>query len=271
MLVLFVHVRQSRDSDISMRTILTTNPAQMGAWVAKHAASDLRQAISDKGKANLVVATGASQFEVLKHLVNAPDIDWSKVTGFHLDEYVGLSSDHGASFCGYLKERFVDHVDLARFHYLQGDADPHSVIREVGDLVSASQIDLALVGIGENGHLAFNDPPADFETEDPYLVVELDEPCRLQQVGEGWFESLETVPTHAISMSVRQILKAAKIYCSVPDERKAEAVRATLQDAISPTIPASILRDHPDATLVIDDAAASKLDADLKSKLESGV
>jgi glucosamine-6-phosphate deaminase len=208
---------------------------------------------------------------VLKHLVNAPDIDWSKVTGFHLDEYVGLSSDHGASFCGYLKERFVDHVDLARFHYLRGDADPQSVIREVGDLVSASQIDLALVGIGENGHLAFNDPPADFETEDPYLMVELDEPCRLQQVGEGWFESLETVPTHAISMSVRQILKAAKIYCSVPDERKAEAVRATLQDAISPTIPASILRDHPDATLVIDDAAASKLDADLKSKLESGV
>ncbi len=266
----FVHVRQSRDSDLTMRTILTANPGQMGAWVAKHAASDLRQAISDKGNANLVVATGASQFEVLKHLVKAPDIDWSKVTGFHLDEYVGIASDHGASFCGYLKERFVDHVDLAHFHYLRGDLDPQTVIREVGDLVGASEIDLALVGIGENGHLAFNDPPADFETEEPYLVVALDEPCRMQQVGEGWFESLETVPTHAISMSVRQILKAAKIYCSVPDERKAEAVRATLEDVISPAVPASILRDHPNATLVIDDAAASKISADLKSKLESG-
>jgi glucosamine-6-phosphate deaminase len=270
MFATFVHARQSRDLVRTMRTILTANSEQMGSWVAKHAASDLRKAISDKGNANIVVATGASQFEVLKHLVQAPDIDWSKVTGFHLDEYVGISSEHGASFCGYLKNRFVDHVDLAAFHYLRGEVDPQAVIRDVGELVKASQIDLALVGIGENGHLAFNDPPADFETEDPYLVVELDEPCRLQQVGEGWFESLETVPTHAISMSVKQILKAAKIYCSVPDERKAEAVRATLEDTISPAIPASILRNHVNTTLVIDEAAASKLGGDLKSKLETG-
>ncbi len=269
MLATFVYDRQSSDTDTTMRTILTANPGEMGSWVAKHAASDLRQAISDRGSANIVVATGASQFEVLKHLVAAPDIDWSKVTGFHLDEYVGISRDHGASFCGYLKERFVDHVDLAQFHYLRGDADPQAVIREIGDLVTTSQIDLALVGIGENGHLAFNDPPADFETEEPYLVVELDEPCRMQQVGEGWFESLEVVPTHAISMSVQQILKAAKIYCSVPDERKAAAVRATLEDEITPAIPASILRKHADTTLVIDKAAASKLDEALKSRLES--
>lgn len=253
-----------------MRTILTTNPVEMGAWVAKHAASDLRQAISEKGNANIVVATGASQFEVLKHLVNEPEIDWSKVTGFHLDEYVGLSSDHGASFCGYLRERFVDHVNLSHFHYLRGDLEPEVVINEVGNLLKGTQIDLALVGIGENGHLAFNDPPADFDTEEPYLVVELDEPCRMQQVGEGWFESLATVPTHAISMSVRQIMKAAKIYCSVPDERKAEAVRATLEDEISPVIPASILRRHSDVTLVIDKPAASKLSADLKNSLEIG-
>ncbi len=253
-----------------MRTILTSNPVEMGAWVAKHAASDLRQAISEKGNANIVVATGASQFEVLKHLVNEPEIDWSKVTGFHLDEYVGLSSDHGASFCGYLRERFVDHVNLSHFHYLRGDLEPEVVINEVGNLLKGTQIDLALVGIGENGHLAFNDPPADFDTEEPYLVVELDEPCRMQQVGEGWFESLATVPTHAISMSVRQIMKAAKIYCSVPDERKAEAVRATLEDEISPVIPASILRRHSDATLVIDKPAASKLSADLKNSLEIG-
>lgn len=269
MLATFVHVRQSSDTDTTMRTILTANPGEMGTWVAKHAASDLRQAISDKGSANLVVATGASQFEVLKHLVAAPGIDWSRVTGFHLDEYVGISRDHGASFCGYLKERFVDHVDLARFHYLQGDVDPQAVIREIGDLVKTSQIDLALVGIGENGHLAFNDPPADFETEEPYLVVELDDPCRMQQVGEGWFESLDAVPTHAISMSVQQILKAAKIYCSVPDERKAEAVRATLEDEITPMTPASILRKHADATLVIDTAAASMLGDEIKSRLES--
>lgn len=266
----FIHVRQSSDTEITMRTILTANPDEMGTWVAKHAASDLRQAISEKGKANLIVATGASQFEVLKHLVAEPGIDWSKVTGFHLDEYVGISCDHGASFCGYLKARFVDHVDLAQFHYLRGDADPKSVISEIGELVKTSEIDLALVGIGENGHLAFNDPPADFATEEPYLVVELDEPCRMQQVGEGWFESLDTVPTHAISMSVQQILKAAKIYCSVPDERKAEAVRATLEDEISPSIPASILRKHAHTTLVIDEAAASKLGADTKAKLESG-
>ena len=266
----FVHVRQSSDTDTTMRTILTANSGEMGTWVAKHAASDLRQAISDKGSANLVVATGASQFEVLKHLVAAPDIDWSKVTGFHLDEYVGISSDHAASFCGYLKDRFVDHVDLAQFHYLRGDADRQAVIGEIGELVKTSDIDLALVGIGENGHLAFNDPPADFETEEPYLVVELDEPCRMQQVGEGWFESLDAVPTHAISMSVKQILKAAKIYCSVPDERKAEAVRATLEDEVSPAIPASILRQHANTTLVIDEAAASKLSDEVKSRLERG-
>lgn len=266
----FVPARQSRDSDIFMRTILTASPSQMGCWVAKHAASDLRQAISANGTANIVVATGASQFEVLGHLVREPDIDWSKVTGFHLDEYVGLSSDHGASFCGYLKERFVDHVDLASFHYLRGDVDPEITIRETGELVKSSRIDLALVGIGENGHLAFNDPPADFKTEDPYLVVELDEPCRLQQVGEGWFESLDSVPTHAISMSVHQILKAAKIYCSVPDKRKAEAVRATLEGPITPEVPASILREHPNSTLVIDKAAASRISDVGKNQLEHG-
>jgi len=251
-----------------MRTILTANAEAMGNWVANHAAQDLRNAIAQHGAANIVVATGASQFEVLGGLVQQPDIDWSNVTGFHLDEYVGLSSEHGASFCRYLKERFVDHVDLAGFHYLRGDADPQETIDRVGGLISKTRIDLALVGIGENGHLAFNDPPADFETEQPYLLVELDEPCRMQQVGEGWFDSLSDVPTHAISMSVRQIMKANTIYCSVPDERKAEAVRATLEDPVSPEIPASILRDHGNATLVIDQAAASRLGDDTRGKLE---
>ncbi len=252
-----------------MRTILTTDAKAMGQWVAKHAAEDLRKAISEFGEANLVVATGASQFEVLGNLVRQPGIDWSKVHGFHLDEYVGLSSDHGASFCRYLKERFVDHVKLADFHYLHGDQDPNETMARIGSLISQTRVDLALVGIGENGHLAFNDPPANFDTEDPYLLVELDEPCRMQQVGEGWFDSLADVPTHAISMSVRQILKAAKIYCSVPDARKATAVKATLEDPVSPLVPASILREHGDVTLVIDQAAASQLSESTRSDLET--
>lgn len=251
-----------------MRTILTSDRDAMGSWVAQHAAADLRDAIQAHGTANLVVATGSSQFEVLRELVRQPDIDWSSVRGFHLDEYVGLSSDHGASFCRYLKERFVDHVPLAEFHYLRGDADPAETISRVGALVREARLDLALVGIGENGHLAFNDPPADFDTEEPYLLVELDEPCRMQQVGEGWFKSLDEVPTHAISMSVRQILKAAKIYCSVPDQRKAEAVRNTLEGPVTPEVPASILRTHDATTLVIDQGAASELKPETLSKVE---
>ena len=207
----------------------------------------------------MVIATGSSQFEVLSQLAAEGDVDWSKVTGFHLDEYVGLSPEHPASFCRYLKERFVDLVPISAFHFLRGDADPDETIGRVGGLVKSSEIDVALVGIGENGHLAFNDPPADFETQDPYLIVTLDEPCRMQQVGEGWFESLDDVPTRAISMSVRQILKAKKIYCSVPDARKADAVRGTLEEPVSPSIPASILREHAETHLVIDDAAAGKL------------
>lgn len=251
-----------------MRIILTPNRESMGRWVAKAAAADLRRTIEDRGKANLVVATGASQFEVLGQLVQQPDVDWSRVHGFHLDEYVGLSSDHPASFCKYLKERFVDHVPLASFEYLRGDQDPAETIERASRLLRDSPTDVALVGIGENGHLAFNDPPADFTTEDPYLLVELDKPCRMQQVGEGWFESLEQVPTHAISMSVRQILRSATIYCSVPDQRKADAVRATIEDPVSPQIPASILREHGQTTLVIDQAAAEKLSAASLEKVE---
>jgi glucosamine-6-phosphate deaminase len=250
-----------------MQTIITSDSAAMGKIAAERAAEDLRAAIAGRGRANLVVATGASQFEVLGQLVAQTGIDWTKVHGFHLDEYIGLTIEHPASFCKYLKERFVDHVPLAAFHYLRGDADPTETIQRVGGLLTESPIDVAMVGIGENGHLAFNDPPADFETEDPYLIVELDEPCRMQQVGEGWFDSLADVPTHAISMSVRQIMKSANIYCSVPDERKAEAVRATLEDEVSPSIPASILRRHDHATLIIDEAAASRLSAAAKANV----
>ncbi len=251
-----------------MHTILTSDRQAMGRWVAEHAAADLRGAILEHGSANLVVATGASQFEVLGALVQQPGVDWTMVHGFHLDEYVGLSSDHGASFCRYLKERFVDHVPLADFQYLRGDEDPAATIARVGNMIRQARIDVALVGIGENGHLAFNDPPADFDTEEPYLLVELDEPCRMQQVGEGWFETLDDVPTHAMSMSVRQILQARRIYCSVPDQRKAEAVRNTLEGPITPEVPASILRTHVATTLVIDEAAAVDLSDDARRSLE---
>ena len=251
-----------------MQTILTSDRPEMGRWVAKHAADDLRSAIQSHGSANLVVATGASQFEVLEELVQQPEIDWSLVQGFHLDEYVGISGDHPASFCRYLRERFVDRVPLASFRYLDGEADPADTIREIGQAVSSVRIDLALVGIGENGHLAFNDPPANFETKEPYLLVELDKPCRMQQVGEGWFGSLEEVPTHAISMSVHQIMQAAKIYCSVPDSQKAQAVRDTLEGDVSPRVPASILRNHPATILTIDNAAAALLSEQTLASVE---
>jgi glucosamine-6-phosphate deaminase len=241
----------------------------MGRWVAEHAAADLRNAIREHGSANLVVATGASQFEVLAALVEQTEIDWTSVHGFHLDEYVGLTSDHEASFCRYLRERFVDHVPIADFHYLRGDDDPAATITRVGDIIRKTRIDLALVGIGENGHLAFNDPPADFVTQEPYLLVELDEPCRMQQVGEGWFETLDDVPTHAISMSVQQILKAARIYCSVPDRRKSKAVRNAVEGPVTPEVPASVLQTHAATTLIIDHAAASELSDNLRQSLES--
>ena len=179
-----------------MQTILTADRDAMGRLVAKHAADDLRNAIEEKGHANIVVATGSSQFEVLRELVRRDDVDWDRVTGFHLDEYIGISIDHPASFCGYLKTRLVDQVPLASFHFLDGQQDPQSTIKLIGSMLAEVDIDLALVGIGENGHLAFNDPPADFQTEEPYLIVELDEPCRMQQVGEGWFASLDDVLDH---------------------------------------------------------------------------
>lgn len=251
-----------------MRVIVTKDRAAMGDWVAEHAAAGLRAAIESNGEARLIIATGSSQFEVLEALAARTDVDWSAVTGFHLDEYIGISQSHPASFCRYLRERFVSKLPLKQFYYLDGEGDARATIAAVGAKLTAAPIDVALVGIGENGHLAFNDPPANFETDEPYIIVELDQPCRMQQVGEGWFAGLEDVPTHAISMSIRQIMKTSTIYCSVPDERKAAAVRATLEDAISPQVPASMLRNHGQVTLIVDRAAASKIGPATQSSLE---
>ncbi len=233
----------------------------MGFAAASQAASLIRQTIKEKSSANIVLATGASQFETLSALVQSKELDWSKVSMFHLDEYIGLGENHPASFRKYLKERFVDLVSpLKSSFFIEGDAsDILSEIERLNHLIQQYPIDVALVGIGENGHLAFNDPPADFATEKPYIVVELDEACRRQQLGEGWFPNLEAVPLSAISMSIRQIMRAKSIVCSVPDARKAAAVAAAITKNISNMIPASILQEHPSTYLFLDQAAAKSI------------
>lgn len=232
---------------------------QLGETAGKAAAALIRESIADQGQANVILATGASQFAILQQLIRE-EIDWSRVVMFHLDEYIGLPITHPASFRKYLQERFLDQVPALKASYLiSGEGNAQAEIERLGALISAHPIDVALVGIGENGHLAFNDPPADFDTEEPYLIVELDTACRQQQFGEGWFPTLEDVPTQAISMSVRQIMKTRHIICSVPDERKAQAVKDTLENPISNLFPASILRSHPNCSLYLDEAAASLL------------
>jgi glucosamine-6-phosphate deaminase len=243
----------------SMEIIIAQTKDELGEKAAHQGADFIRQAIQERGDANIILATGASQFEMLAHLVKE-NVDWSKVTAFHLDEYIGLPESHPASFRNYLKERFASKVPLRAFHFVNGEAeDPQAECRRLGDIISAHPIDVAFVGIGENGHLAFNDPPADFETEEPYLVVELDEACRRQQLGEGWFASLDEVPRRAISMSIRQILKSQVIICSVPDLRKADAVKKAVEGPATPRVPASILQTHPRTFLYLDRDSASLL------------
>lgn len=237
----------------------------LGKAAAEIAATAICEAIQVQGEAAIILATGASQFEMLAALVSHEEINWSRVEVFHLDEYIGLSVEHPASFRKYLRERFVSQVpNLKAFHEICGDApDPVAECKRVGDIIRNREIVVACVGIGENGHLAFNDPPADFQTDQPYLIVQLDEKCRRQQLGEGWFPSFEAVPEQAISMSCRQILRAKKIVCTVPDLRKAEAVRNTVYGDISPDVPASILQKHPDCTLLLDYYSSSLLERHL--------
>ena len=226
---------------------------------AEQASAAVRGAIRDRGCARIVVATGTSQMDFLDALTNTENIDWQRVEMFHLDEYVGLPISHPASFRKYLLERLIHKAEIAKYHLLDGDSDPVEVVRRVGNALRSAPVDVAFVGIGENGHLAFNDPPADFVTERPYLVVELDEACRRQQSGEGWFASLSDVPTRAISMSCRQILKSKHIVCSVPDRRKAEAVRGAVEGRVTPDVPASILQGHSSTTLYLDGESAALL------------
>ena len=240
--------------------IFKTKP-QMGAVAAAQATEVIKKAITSKNRASIILATGTSQFETLKNLVAADGIDWQKVIMFHLDEYIALPADHPASFRRFLKERFVDKVPpLKAVHFVNGDAeDPQQECRRLADIIKQHPIDVALLGIGENGHLAFNDPPADFQTEQRYIIVELDERCRRQQLGEGWFKTLEQVPRRAISMSIRQIMKSACLIVSVPEKRKAEAVKNALEGPVTPECPASILQQHKNCKVFMDEQAASQL------------
>ncbi|MDX2249152.1 MAG: glucosamine-6-phosphate deaminase [Bacteroidia bacterium] len=237
------------------------SPLALGGTAAKYAGEKIAAALAAQGYANIILATGASQFEVLRHLAIAESIDWSKVTIFHLDEYIGLPASHPASFRKYLSERFISQIPEPRaVHFVQGDApDSQAECDRVGKLILSHPIDVALIGIGENGHLAFNDPPADFETEQPFIVVQLDEACRRQQLGEGWFPDFDAVPDKAISMSIRQILKSRCLIVSVPDERKAIAVKNAVNGPLSPHCPASILRAHDNCHIFLDHLSSSLL------------
>lgn len=231
----------------------------LGRAAAEQAAASLRNAIQESGRARIIAATGASQFEFLDALTTMPAIEWPRVEMFHLDEYVGLPASHPASFRKYLLERLINKTGITKYHFLDGEGDVPALVRRVSAELTAAPIDIAFVGIGENGHLAFNDPPANFQTEEPYIIVDLDEPCRRQQVGEGWFGNLSEVPKRAMSMSARQILKAREILCVVPDARKAQAVKSCLEGEVRPLAPASILRTHPNTTVFLDKLSSALL------------
>ena len=244
-----------------MKINISDNPEQLGKRAGSAAAELIREMIEKKGQANIILATGTSQFETLKQLV-IEDIDWSKIVMFHLDEYIGLPESSPASFRKYLKERFLEKIPPLKACYLvNGETDPVRECKRLQGLIEKNPIDVALVGIGENGHLAFNDPPADFETNQPYIVVELDDECRSQQYGEGWFTSIDNVPRQAISMSIKQIMKSKYIFCSVPDTRKARAVKNCLEEPVSNIFPASILQLHNNCTYFLDKSSAALLDA----------
>lgn len=242
-----------------MKINLSKSSGELGKKAGIAGAQLIRAAIAENGTSNIILATGTSQFETLNQLIREPDIDWSKVVVFHLDEYIGLPLTHPASFRKYLKERFIDKVNPGSFFLINGENEPEEECERLGKIISKYPIDVALIGIGENGHIAFNDPPADFKTENPYLVVDLDEPCRKQQFKEGWFKTLEKVPLQAISMSIKQILKSKDIICSVPDKRKAEAVKDCLEKKVTSLHPASILQEHPNCRVYLDTDSAGLL------------
>lgn len=242
------------------------NRDELSRAAAAQAASAIQRAIAAQGSARIVAATAASQIEFLDTLTRSAGIDWRKVEAFHLDEYIGLPVTHPGSFRKMLLEQLIRKTGITNYHLLDGDTgDPAAVARRVGQQLASRPVDIAFLGIGENGHIAFNDPPADFRIDDPYIVVNLDEACRRQQVGEAWFSNISQVPERALSMSVQQILKAKELLAVVPDTRKANAIKACFAGEISPMAPASILRRHANATVYLDSNSASLLESRLRS------
>jgi glucosamine-6-phosphate deaminase len=242
-----------------VNVIIGDNAVRLGEMAGHKAAELINAAIRDRGQANIILATGASQFETLNTLI-IQEVDWSKVVMFHLDEYIGLPESSPASFRQYLRERFISKVPPLKAVYLiDGEVDPVAECERLNEIIEQHPVDVALVGIGENGHLAFNDPPADFDIDVPYIIVTLDRECRQQQFNEGWFPSIEEVPSRAISMSVKQICKSSYIICSVPDNRKARAVKNSLEEKVNNLVPASILQLHPNCMFYLDRLSASLL------------
>ena len=251
-----------------MRLKIFPDKTALSQAAAQQAASAIRNPIADHGFARIVAATAASQIEFLDALTRAPGIDWKRVEAFHLDEYIGLPLSHPGSFRKMLMQQLISKTGIPKYHLLDGDSpDPTEVVQHVGAALASAPVDVAFLGIGENGHIAFNDPPADFDAEEPYLIVDLDEACRRQQVGEAWFADISQVPRQAISMSVRQILKAKEILAVVPDARKAQAIKLCFEGEITPSAPASILRTHPNATVYLDRQSGSLLSRETLNRL----
>ena len=246
-----------------MKIYVDINADEMGKRAAEITAELIRKAIADHGECRILLSTGASQFEVLSYLTKY-DLPWDKVTGFHLDEYNGMSAEHPASFKKYLKERFVDLVHPKEFHYVDGLGDVEENLAKLTAELRKAPIDVGLIGIGENGHIAFNDPPADFDTTAAYKIVELDEKCRRQQMGEGWFATIDDVPKSAISMTVYQMMQCKTVLTICGGTRKAEAIKKTLEaPAVTNMVPATKLKEHTDWTLFLDEESASLVNKDL--------
>ena len=244
-----------------MDLVYSKTAEELGQKAASHAARLLKEAIDSNGSARLLLSTGTSQFTTLDALTNEQSVDWEKVEMFHLDEYLGINDEHPASFVKYLKERFVSKISLGKVHFVDTAGDVKTLIENLSAEINKKQIDVGLIGIGENAHIAFNDPPADFDTEEAFIIVTLAESCRQQQLGEGWFKTLEDVPAQAVTITVNQILKCKHIISAVPYKVKAKAVHDTLNsEAITETIPATALRKHGAATLYVDKDSASMLD-----------
>jgi glucosamine-6-phosphate deaminase len=244
-----------------MNIILSKNAEELGAKAAQVAAEGLNSEINKKGYARILLSTGASQFTTLNELIKQ-DVDWSKVEMFHLDEYIDLKEEHKASFRKYLKERFLRYVNVNKAYLVNGEGDVPENIRKLTEEIRKEPIDIGLIGIGENSHIAFNDPPADFDTKEAYLVVNLNEKCKRQQVGEGWFNGIEDVPRQAISMSVYQIMQCKKIISCVPNRVKAQAIKDTIENEVTNKIPATILKTHNDWNLFIDEKSGSLIDVE---------